>query len=331
MSIGDSRHYTSWAMVFFCCAGLAQPQSPPLELVGKVLLPGVHGRIDHLAADVYHSRLFVAAAGDGSVQVLDIRHNTVLDSLQGLIEPHSVAYVKSSNRLFVSSAGDGTLRAYDGGTLKLVNSLRLGPDAGDIRVDALHGRVYVGYGTGALAVLDSAGKRIADILLPAHPESFQYAEKQPKIFVNLPDTRSIAVVDCDSGKTIADWPVKEGLDNFAMALDEEHKRLFVTFRRPARLLVLDMDSGLVLSRLPAAGGADDLFYDPIHARLYITSGEGRITVYAQETADRYTAAGDIATVAGARTGLFVPEWNRLFLAVREFGRHPAEIRIYQPR
>jgi hypothetical protein len=138
-------------------------------------------------------------------------------------------------------------------------------------------------------------------------------------------------LDCDSGKLIANWPVKEGTDNFPMALDEAHQRLFVACRRPARLLVLNMDSGVVLAHLPVAGGADDLFYDAIHARLYAICGEGHITVYKQEAADHYRVAGEVPTVAGARTGLFVPEWNRLFLAVREFAGHPAEVRIYQPR
>jgi len=319
-------------IVFFFCAALsAQKQPAALELIGKILLPGVHGRLGHLAADIYRGRIFVAASEDGSVQVLDIRHNAILTPLSNLAEPHSVAYVNSSDRVFVSNAGDGTLHSYEGGTLTLIGSLRLGTDAGAIRVDAGRDRIYVGYGAGALAVLDSSGNRLTDIPLSAHPESFQCAETQPRIFVNLPDARSIAVVDCDSGKLLADWPVKEAMDNFPMALDEAHRRLFVACRRPARLLVLNVDSGIVSAHLPAAGGADELFYDPIHARLYALSGEGHISVYEQETADRYSVAGEVPTVAGARTGLFVPEWNRLFLAVREFGGHPAEIRVYQPR
>ncbi len=318
-------------VLFFCAALSAQKQPAPLELLGKILLPGVHGRLGHLAADIYRGRIFVAASEDGSVQVLDIRHNSVLDPLSGIVEPHSVAFVKSSDRVFVSSAGDGALRMYEGETLKFISSLRLGLDAGAIRVDAARSRIYVGYGAGALAVLDSVGNRLSDILLNAHPESFQCAETQPRIFVNLPDARSIAVVDCDSGKLLADWPMKEGMDNFPMALDESHRRLFVASRRPARLLVLNVDSGVVSAHLPAAGGADDLFYDAIHARLYALSGQGHISAYTQETADRYSVAGEIPTVAGARTGLFVPEWNRLFLAVREFSSHPAEVRIYQPR
>jgi DNA-binding beta-propeller fold protein YncE len=326
------RQSTRAGILLFLCGGLAaQKQPPPLELLAKVPLPGVHGRLDGLAADIDRSRLFVAASADGSVQIIDIRHDAVLQPLTGLTEPQSVVYVKSSDRLFVSSAGDGTLRAYEGDTLKFIVSLLLGPNAGAVRWDAVRDRIYAGYGDGALAVLDSAGRRLSDIALKAHPASFECAETPPRIFVNLPGSRSIGVVDGESGRPVADWPMKDGLDNLPMAIDEAHRRIFVACRRPARLLVLDMDSGAVVARLPAAGGADDLLYDPIHARLYALSGEGHITAYAQETADRYSAAGTIATVAGARSGLFVPEWNRLFLAVREFAGHPAEIRIYQPR
>jgi len=299
--------------------------------VGTVPLPGVKGRIDHLAADVYHGRLFVAALGSNSVEVVDVRKNAVLSSIAGLAEPQGVTYLESVNRLFVANGGDGTLRAYDGSTMKPLSSLRLGSDADNIRLEAKRNRIYVGYGDGALAVLDAGGKRLADIPLRAHPESFQLAGKQEKLFVNLPGVHSIAVVDGDKYKVMAEWPVKDGSENFPMALDEANKRIFVVCRRPARLLVLDMDSGLVLARLPTVGDADDIFYDPIHARLYVTGGEGRIAVYAQQSADGYMQIGEIATVAGARTSLFVPEWNRLFVAVREFGGHPAEIRIYEPK
>ncbi len=299
--------------------------------MGKIPLPAVHGRINHLTADVYHARLFVAASGNDSVEALDVRTNSLLDSIHGVVEPHGVAYLKSSNRIFATNGGDGTLRMFDGATLKPNGSLHIGKDADNIGVDSIQNRVYVGYGDGALAVLDSNGKRLADIALIAHPESFQVAEKQPRLFVNLPDSHSVAVVDSNSFKVLAEWPVKEGQDNFPIALDETNRRVFVACRRPARLLILDMDSGLVLANLATVGDADDLFYDPIHTRLYVIGGQGQIAIYAQETADRYVGIDSVATVAGARTGLFVPEWNRLFVAVREFGGHAAEIRIYQPQ
>jgi YVTN family beta-propeller protein len=318
-------------LAFLCAALTAQNPTEPLEAVGKIALSSVHGRIDHLAADFYHGRLFIAALGNDSVEVIDVRNNASLASITGVVEPQGVAYSKSPNRLFVTNGGDGTLRIFNGTTLKPLNSLHLGQDADNIRLDAAHKRLYVGYGDGAIAVLDLTGKQLADIPLKAHPESFQLAEKAPRLYVNVPAAHSIGVVNTNTLKVIAEWPIKEGQDNFPMALDEANRRIFVGCRRPSRLLVLDMDSGIVLTQLVTVGDADDLFYDPIHARIYVIGGQGQIAIYAQQTPDRYVAMDSVGTVAGARTGLFVPEWNRLFVAVRQFAAHPAEIRVYQPR
>jgi YVTN family beta-propeller protein len=309
----------------------AETATSPLELTGKIPLPSVAGRVDHLAADLHHGRLFIAALGNNSVEVLDVRTNSLMASISGVLEPQGIAYVHAANRLFVASGGDGSVRIFDGSTLKAVGSLRLGRDADNIRVDTTQGRVYVGYGDGGLAVLSFSGKRLADIALKGHPESFQLAEKRPRIFINVPDSHVIAVVDADSFKILAEWPITDALDNFPMALDEPNRRVFVACRRPARLLVLDMDSGHVLAQLPTVGDADDVFYDPIHARVYVIGGQGQVAVYGQQTPDRYSNIDAVATVAGARTGLFVSEWDRLFVAVRDFAGHPAEVRIYQPK
>jgi DNA-binding beta-propeller fold protein YncE len=299
--------------------------------MGTIPLTELHGRIDHLAADIYSGRLFAAALGDDAVAVLDVRSNRLVATISSIREPQGVAYVKASNRVFVTSAADGSVHLFDGSTLKATGIVHLGRDADNLRVDLARNRVYVGYGEGALAILDTAGKHLAEIPLKAHPESFQFAEKQPRLYINVPEAHEIAVADSDTLKVLAEWPVKEGQENFAMAIDEANRRIFVACRRPSRMLVLDMDSGLVLAQLSTVGDADDLFYDPIHARLYVLGGQGQIAVYAQETADKYLRLDSVATVAGTRTGLFVAEWNRLFAAVREFSSHKAEIRVYQPQ
>jgi DNA-binding beta-propeller fold protein YncE len=299
--------------------------------MAKIALPGVHGRIDHLAVDYYHPRLFIAAAGNDTVEVIDLRTNSLLTSIRGLTEPTSIAYAKSSNRLFVTNAGDGSVRVFDGTTLKPLSSLHLGTNPGTLRFDSSHDRVYIGYGDGAIAVLDSTGKRLADIPLKSHPESFQFAENQPRLFVNLPDSHTVAVIDTTALKVIAEWPITEGQENFPLAIDEEKRRVFVACRRPSRLIVLDMDTGHTMARLPTVGDANDLFYDAIHSHIYVVGGRGQFAIYRQRTADQYEQLDSVATAAGTRTGLFVPEWNRFFVAVRDFGPHMAEIRIYQPR
>ena len=309
----------------------AEQHTVPLKLMGKIPLPAVHGRIGSISGDYSEARLFVAAAGNDSVEVIDARTNGLLASIHEVVEPQSAVFVKSSDRIFVTNASDGSVRLFDATSFKPAGSVHLGSDPAEIRVDATHDLIYAGYGNGAIAVLDPKGKRLGEISLRSHPASFQLAAHQPRLYVNLPDSHTVAVVDTAGLTVLAEWPIPDSRENFPLAIDEEKRRVFVACRRPARLFVFDMDSGSVVARLPTVGDADGLFYDPIHSRIYVTGGVGRIGVYAQGSADQHVALDPVATGVGARTGLFVPEWNRFFVAIRDFGAHVAEIRIYQPQ
>jgi YVTN family beta-propeller protein len=87
----------------------AQPVAP-LKLEKTIPLSGVEGRIDHLSVDLNNQRLFVAALGNNTVEVLDIKGAKRLDTISGLHEPQGVLYVPGENRLFVANAKDGTCR-----------------------------------------------------------------------------------------------------------------------------------------------------------------------------------------------------------------------------
>ena len=311
-------------------ASIAQGQSgPALRLKNTVLLPGVEGRIDHLAIDLDNQRLFVAALGNNTVEVIDVRSAKRVHSITGLAEPQGVLYQPDKKRLFVANAKDGTIRIFDAVTFRPVRSVELGDDADNIRMDAATRRIYVGYGSGALAALDADGNKVADIKLDAHPESFQLEKAGARIFVNLPSSKKVAVIDRKKGAIIANWRTDDASANFPMALDEGNGRLFIVCRRPASMLVLDTKSGAVIAKLAAVGDCDDVFYDQSHKRIYASGGEGAIGVYQQQDAGHYSEMGRIQTVKGARTSLFVPELNTLFLAVRRQGNDAAAIRIYE--
>jgi len=203
-------------------------------------------------------------------------------------------------------------------------------DADNVRYDAAGRLLYVGYGDGALAVIDPAkGSVVAAIKLAAHPESFRLEENGKRLFVNLPDAKgSIAVVDRERRAVVATWRLKEAAANFPMWLDETHRRLFVGCRKPAKLLVLDADSGVTVAAVDCVGDADDLFYDASTKRVYVTGGDGAISVIEQVDGDHYRPAGGVKTAPGARTSLFVPELHRLYVAVPHRGAQRAEIRVY---
>jgi YVTN family beta-propeller protein len=308
-------------------AAIARVQTP-LQLEKTIPLPNVAGRIDHLAFDVENQRLFVAALGNNTVEVVDIKSGKVTRTISGLAEPQGVLY-EPGKHLWIANGADGTVRIFDAQTFQPLRSIALGDDADNIRGDAAAQRIYVGYGSGGLAAFDVEGNKVADIKLDAHPESFQLEKNGSRIFVNLPNSKKIAVVDRGKSAALASWATADAASNFPMALDEADNRLFIVCRRPAVLLVLDTKSGAVVAKLPTVGDSDDLFYDAKRKRIYASGGEGEIFVYQQQDPDHYSKIAQIETVKGARTSLFVPESGRLFLAVRREGENAASIRVYE--
>jgi outer membrane protein assembly factor BamB len=219
---------------------------------------------------------------------------------------------------------------FDGSSYKLIKTVKFSDDADNIRYDANTRRVYVGYGSGGLGIIDAAtGDQLGDIKLDGHPESFQLEKSGTRIFVNVPTSQKIAVVDRYKRAMITSWPTGGATANLPMAIDETHHRLFVGFRKPAGLIVFDTESGKVIANLDSPGDADDIFYDVARQRIYISGGDGFVGIIQQQDADHYKALAKIPTASGARTSLFVPELSRLYLAVPHRGAQRAEIRVYE--
>jgi hypothetical protein len=170
---------------------------------------------------------------------------------------------------------------------------------------------------------------VGDISLKAHPESFQIDPNTSQIFVNVPEARGIAVVDHGSQKQIGKWPPANRSANFPMALDPVRRHVLVIFRSPAELGVFSMTDGKPIATTETCGDADDLFVDAKRARIYVSCGAGFLDILeVKETTYRRIAR--IPTVSGARTSLFVPEMDRLLLAVRASSAQPAAIWVFRP-
>jgi DNA-binding beta-propeller fold protein YncE len=301
----------------------------PLRFEKSIPLANVNGRIDHMAADAKGGRLFVAALGNKTLEVVDWNNGKTIKTITGLDEPQGIVYRPDSNRLYVATGGDGSVRIFDGSSFMLQRTIKLGDDADNLRFDAASGLVWAGYGSGAVAAIGDDGKLLANIRLSAHPESFQLEHDGGRIFVNVPGSRQVGVIDRDKKAVVATWGTGLDFSNFPMALDEKSKRLFVVCRVPARLLVMDSDTGKVVAKMPTAGDSDDVFYDAARHRVYVTGGGGNLVVYEQRSRDQYDQIASLRTADGARTSLFVPDADRLFVAVPHRGAQQAEIRVYR--
>ena len=306
-------------------------ESTTLKLTQSVSLPGVKGRFDHFAVDVKGRRLFVAALGNNTLEVLDLGAAKRVTSLTGLHKPTGVLFLAEANQIGVANGDDGSFKRFDAASYALLNNLGSLDDAVNVRFDPAAKRIYVGYGDGALGVTDpTAAKLIASINLPVHPESFQLERTGKRIFVNLPDAKQIAVVDREQRAVVARWPMEKFQANFPMALDEAGHRVFIGCRKTPRLVVFNTEGGAPVTDLEISGDTDDLFFDAKRNRLYVSCGEGFLDVIQRGDGDRCERVARLPTRAGARTCFFSPELDRLYLGVPQRDGRAAEIRIYQP-
>src|SRR6266852_4820983 len=180
----------------------------PLALVGTIDLPGVEGRIDHLAVDTAAQRLYVAALGNNTVEVLDLKSGSHVKSLPGFREPQGIAVVPDATLVAVANGQGEGVQFIDASNFHPAKSVRLGDDSDNVRYDPAAKRLFVGYGGGALAAISPAdGKVLGEAKLSGHPESFQLERSGSRVFVNVPNADQIAVVDRAAMKMTATWPV----------------------------------------------------------------------------------------------------------------------------
>jgi DNA-binding beta-propeller fold protein YncE len=304
-------------------------RTQPLQLIQRIPVPNVAGRIDHFTAYPKRRLLIFAALGNNSMEIVNTFEGKVVQSVKGLDEPQGVLYVPELDKIFVANAGSGKVNVYDGKTYALRKSISLGEesDTDNLRYDEASKRVFVGI-VGGIAMIDAATETHVDMDLKgsgAHSESFQLEKKGTRIFVNVPDDTNVNVIDRKTGG-LTKWELNGAKANYPMALDEDDHRLFVVTRRPPLLVVLNTDTGKEVARVPVGGSCDDVYFDAERKRIYALGGEGFISVVQQNDPDHYALSANIPTTVGVRTGIFFG--TSLYVGVPAAGLEPAQIWNY---
>src|ERR1700681_2468531 len=242
-------------------APAATHETAPLQLIQKIPVQGVSGRIDHFSAFPKRRLLIFAALGNNTVEIVNPFQAKVIQSIKGLDEPQGVLYVPEFDKIFVANAGSGKVNVYDGKTYALRKSIALGEEADtdNLRWDEASKRVFVGI-VGGIAMIDAATETHVGKDLKGsggHSESFQLEKKGSRVFVNVPDDDSVVnVIDRKTGE-LTEWGLNGVKANYPMALDEDNHRLFVFTRRPPFMVVLDTGSGKTIAKVPIGGSCDD--------------------------------------------------------------------------
>src|SRR5882762_2903290 len=282
----------------------------PLQLIQKIPVPGVAGRIDHFTAFPKRRLLIFAGLGNNSMEIVNTFQAKVVQSVKGLDEPQGVLYVPGLDKIFVANAGSGVVKVYDGKTYALRKSIALGDesDTDNLRWDEDSKAVFVGI-VGGIAMINAVTEAHVGKDLKGsggHSESFQLEKKGSRVFVNVPDDGSVVnVIDRKTGE-LTKWGLNGVKANYPM--------------------VLDTNTGKEVARVPVGGSCDDVYYDAERKRIYAIGGEGFISVVQQNDADHYTLSANIPSAVGVRTGIFYG--TSLYVGVPASGLEPAQIWNY---
>jgi len=321
-------------VLLFALSGEAQTNEP-LVLIRTMEMPGVPlgPYVDHFGIDVKGHRLFATPQAHKSVQVFEIDTGKFLHEVTGFGNAHGVVYRDDLDQFYVADGGDaGEVKIFSGKDYHFIKSVSglvgadsNGYDPGTKEMYIVTGGPSAKLDYSAITIVDTtAGERVGEIRVPGsgHLEQIVVEQSGPRLYVNIEDRNEVAVMDKQKRTLLARWSLTKGKNNFPIALDEKHHRLFIGCRNhdaSGVIVVIDTNTGREIDALPTGGNVDYMDFDDRNGRLYATCGTGNVYVYQENSPDKYTMIGKPETAVMAKTGLLVPELNLFFVGVPNLG------------
>ena len=322
-------------VVVFALTASAQSK-PPLRLLQTIPLPDLkEGDFDHFAVDVADNRLFLTAEANNAVVVIDLATSKLIHTIPDLDEPHSMLFLPSAKQLWVIAGG--AAKIFNTDSFALTETVKLTEGADSSAYDPAKHLLYVAAGGSdakmaysLINIVDTnTHKKVGDIKVDsANIEAMGIEKDGPRIFANVRDKSLVAVIDREKRAVTATWPLGDLHGNTPLIFDEANHRIFVAGRKPPLFEVLDSESGKIIAKLPTAEMTDDMAFDAAGKRIYVACNEFAV-VYQQKDADHYEEVARIPTGFRAKTGIFVPELKRYFVAAPRHGKDPAGIKVFE--
>ena len=243
--------------------------------------------------------------------------------ISGLKVSHGVAVVPDLGRGFISDGAQGKAIIFDLKTLKIVGEANAAPDADCIIYDPASKRVFTfnGDSHNATAIDPATGKNVGTIDLGGAPE-FAVADGQGMIYNNLEDKSEVLAIDSRNLQVKSHWPIAPAGAPAPIAMDRENRRLFVAGREPAMMVVMNADNGKVIQSFPISTGADAEVYDQPTGLIFVSTREGWVHIFHEDSPDHYSEAGKVKTEFGAKTMAYDPEKELIFVDTAEFEKAP---------
>ena len=290
------------------------------HLLKKVVLGG-EGFWDYLTCDSAARRLYISRGTH--VMVVDADSYAVVGDIPGTEGVHGIALAREFGRGFTSNGRTNTVTIFDLQTLKVLGTAPTGNGPDAILYDPASKRVFTfnGHGGDATAIDASTGAAAGTIALGGKPE-FAVADGQGHIYNNLEDKSEVVQIDSRQLTVTARWPLAPCEGPSGMAMDTEHRRLFIGCDNKM-MAVMSADTGKVLATPAIGEGVDANGFDPATQLAFSSNGEGTLTVLHEDSPDKFASVASVPTQRGARTMTLDTKTHNIFLLTAEFGPPPA--------
>ena len=277
---------------------------------------------DYVTVDSATRRVYLSHGTE--IKVLDADTGALVGNITGLKQDHGVAVAAEFGRGFISDGAQGKVIIFDLKTLKVTGEAVADKDADCVIYDPFSKRVFVMDGDphNATVIDAKSGSVLGKIDLGGGPE-FAVADGKGTVYINLEDKSELVAVDSTSMKIKSRWPLAPAGAPTALAIDVPHHRLFSAGRNPQMMVVLDSDTGKVLQSFPITSGVDAAAFDPDSALIFVSTRDGVVHVFHEDSPDKFSEVETVKTEYGAKTMGLDTKTHNLFLTTADFGEPPA--------
>lgn len=340
------RAFTVAGLLAFVHAAPAEttPNVSPFAFEASIVMPDVPWGpySDYLATDVAGGRVFATPQAAHAVAVFDAKASKLVTMVHGIGNPHGVFYSNRAKRLFVDDGEAGEVKVFDGNDFKLIKKIPVAAGANGSTFDPSTQLLYVNNGGrdagldySLVSVIDTTtSTKVADIRIDAlFLEASVIDPATHRLYLNLEDKNAVAIIDLNTRKVVGSWPITHSHHNMPMAFDADHQRLYIGCRdgdMHGSIAVVDLKSGAELNTLPIGGWVDSIYYDAKRQRIYSSSGTGHLETYQLLPDGKYQKLESMDTAVMAKTSVYSPELDRMYVSVPHLGSTLAKILVFKP-
>ena len=309
------------AVVIGICVSLSAPataQATTYSIVRTMLLGG-DGGWDYLVADSAARRLYIARAT--RFMVVDLESGKLVGEIPDTPGAHGVALLPDLGIGFTTNGRENTSSVFDLKTLKVSEKIKTGEGPDSIVYDPASGHVFImnGHGKGATVIDPKSRKVVTMIALSGKPEA-PAADGKGRVYVNLEDKNTIAVIDSNTNKVVAEWPLAGCDEPSGLDMDRDAGDLFAACGNKL-MAIVDSKTGKLIATIPTGNGSDGLAFDPKEKVAVTSNGEGNMT-FVGKRGGKYALLENVPTKKGARTIGFDAATGQFLTVSADFGPAP---------